>query len=711
MLQFIDRISKELNITITQVESVLNLSNEDNTVHFIARYRKERTGNLDENYIRKIIDLDKFYTNLAEAKKSVISKIDEQGLLTEKIKAAILSATTISLVEDIYAPFKKKRKTKADIAKEKGFGVVVNNIIYDKLSRNHIPQTLLNNYSLDDILAGASDILISDIAEDIGNRDRIRRYYNIYGIISSKFKKDIANSLDEKIKKNLHKFKIYEEFTLAQKRLKSYQILALNRGEDLGILTVKLDKDKEFYTKFHNSLNKSDFEIYTKCIREGYNKIFDSIEREIRKELTKKAEIDSLKTFQSNLKNLLMLKPHYEVNGILAIDPGYRTGCKTAVIDKFGKPIKFSKFYIHDLKRDTRAIDEIFSSENKKDSFEKIVIGNGTGNKETAEFFSQYLAKNKIEDIEIITVNESGASVYSASDAGQEEFGDLDLTDRGTISIGRRYIDSLSELVKIPVDSIGVGMYQHDINNKLLTEKLSETVEDVVNFVGINVNTASYYLLSYVSGLDKRSAKKIVANAPYKTRKDLKKVLTVNGFTQAAGFLTISDSTEFLDRTFIHPEQYEVTRFLLDKKSDLAEIDQTEIENFYSNYKNDLKALYPDTNIQVIKDIVTFYNSAGKELRKFEGTLKRETRSEKSDIAEELVEGQKIKGIVRNITPFGAFVDIGQKNDGLIHISQIADTFVKDPHDFLTIGQEVQVKVIKIDVNTGKISLSSKNKE
>jgi len=706
MSQFIAKISKELNITIAQVESVLNLSNEDNTVHFIARYRKERTGNLDENYIRKIIDLDKFYTKLAEAKESVISKIDEQGLLTEKIKAAILSATTISLVEDIYTPFKKKRKTKADIAKEKGFEVVVNNIIYDKLSRNHIPQSLLTNYSLDDILAGASDILISDIVEDISNRDRIRRNYNIYGTISSKFKKDITNSTDEKVKKNLHKFKIYEEFTISQKRLKSYQVLALNRGEDLIILNVKLDKDKEFYTKFHNRLNNNDFELYGKCIREGYNKIFDSIEREIRKELTKKAEIDSLKTFQSNLKNLLMLKPHYEVNGILAIDPGYRTGCKTAIIDRFGKPIKFSKFYIHDLKRDTKAIDKIFSSE--KDSFEKIVIGNGTGNKETVEFFATYLVKNKIENIEIITVNESGASVYSASDAGQEEFGDLDLTDRGTISIGRRYIDSLSELVKIPVDSIGVGMYQHDINKKLLLEKLSETVEDVVNFVGINVNTASYYLLSYVSGLDKRSAKKIVANSPYKTRKDLKKVLTVNGFTQAAGFLTISDSTEFLDRTFIHPEQYGIAKILLDNKKDLSEIEETEIENFYSKYKNDLKALYPDTNIQVIKDIVTFYNSAGKELRKFEGTLKKETISDKLGTAKELVEGQKIKGIIRNITPFGAFVDIGQKNDGLIHISQIADTFVKDPHDFLIIGQEVQVKVIKIDVNTGKISLSSK---
>jgi len=707
MSQFINQISKELNIKTIQVESVLNLSQEDNTVHFIARYRKERTENLDENYIRKIIDLDKFYTNLAETKESVISKIDEQGLLTEKIKNAILSATTISLVEDIYAPFKKKRKTKADIAKEKGFGVVVNNIIYDKLSKNHIPRTLLNKYSLDEIIIGASDILISDIAEDISNRDRIRRFYNIYGTISSKFKKDILSSADEKVKKNLHKFKIYEEFTIAQKRLKSYQALALNRGEDLGLLIVKLDKDKEYYEKFHNSLNKNDFELYAKCIREGYNKIFDSIEREIRKELTKKAEIDSLKTFQSNLKNLLMLKPHYEVNGILAIDPGFRTGCKTAIIDKYGNPKSFSKFYIHDLKRDTKAIDEIFSSD--EDYFEKIVIGNGTANKETAEFFSQYLAKNKIENIEIITVNESGASVYSASDAGQEEFGDLDLTDRGTISIGRRYIDSLSELVKIPVDSIGVGMYQHDINNKLLTEKLSETVEDVVNFVGINVNTASYYLLSYVSGLNKRSAKKIVANAPYKTRKDLKKILTTNGFTQAAGFLTISDSTEFLDRTFIHPEQYEVTRFILDKKSDLVEIEETEIENFYSNYKNDLKALYPDMSLQVIKDIITFYNSAGKELRKFEGTLKnKQSISEQSGKPKELVEGERIKGIVRNITPFGAFVDIGQKNDGLIHISQIADTFVKNPHDFLTIGQEVNVKVIKIDKNTGKINLSNK---
>ncbi|MBN1755742.1 S1 RNA-binding domain-containing protein [bacterium] len=675
-------IAAKLGLGEWQVESVLALAGEDNTVHFIARYRKERTGNLDENQIRDIIEQKKHLINLYTAQISALKNIEEQGKLTEELRLRLEMATTLTEVDDLYAPYRRKRKTKADIAREKGFEVVAQQI-RNQESLN-IPASLLENFTEEEILQGGMDIVSQDIADNPDLKDQVRQNYLRHGVISSAYKN--PDKFDDKQQKEAHKFKIYGDFNASFGKLKSYQILALNRGENLGILKVKLEHDEDFYSHFRDRLvfREENSERLGKCIREGYLKLYYAIEREMRNALTERAQVDAVNAFQRNLKELLMLKPHYG-ESVLAIDPGYRTGCKVCVLDKGGQPLHFTKFF---LDNQTGALDLM---ENLIADFksEVIVIGNGTGSGEVFDLLSANT------DHKLVLVNESGASVYSVSEAGQEEFPELDATDRGTISIGRRYIDCLSELVKVPVISIGVGMYQHDMNQKELENKLSEVVEDVVNLVGINLNTASVYLLAYVSGLNRRSASKIFENRPYNSREDLLAVLTPKAYEQSVGFLRVPESDNFFDHTAIHPEQYEVARFIIDHQNE---------ENIFNNHREIMEGLYHGITTEVVRDILQNFRNAGREIRQFEGNLKLQS----SYKVEDLREGDIVEGIVRNITQFGAFVDIGLKSEGLIHISQLANRFIKDPHEVVTVGEALRVKVIEIDRERGRVSLSLK---
>jgi len=684
MKNYTESIAKTLNLTQSQVQNILSLTDENNTVHFIARYRKEKTHNADENEIRAVIDLRFKMIALDEAKEKAIKNIKEQDKLTPELEKKINEAKTLSAVEDLYAPYKRKKKTKADIARELGFGPVADQI------RKQIPlnilAALLAKHKEEDILSGACDIIAQDIADNTDYKELLRQYYLSKGSLSSNGVS--YEKLDNNQIKQLKTFSIYEAFTSMVKRLKSYQILALNRGETLGLLKVSLDNEKEAYELLWKKIVTNDTHkaLLTTAVKDGYKKLFSSIERELRSTLSEKASDEAIRTFQKNLKNLLLLKPHYG-KGILAIDPGYRTGCKICVLDENGNPKKFSKVFIE--KEDIAVSTlKLLESQYKIDI---AVIGNGTASNETVD-----LLRKHFPEMQIAVVNESGASVYSVSEVGQEEFPDLDATDRGTVSIGRRYIDALSELVKIPVISIGVGMYQHDMNQKELEKKLSEVVEDVVNAVGINVNVASPYLLSYISGLTKKMSQKVYDNRPYDNRIALKKILSAKAFEQAAGFLRIPDSDNEFDKTSLHPEQYKLAEFIIKHRSET---------HIFQNHKEKILSLYADANEGTVQEIIKLYDAKDEEVRKLEGNL----TSSKTITIEDIEVGQKIKGVVRNITQFGAFVDIGLKNDGLIHISQLADKFVSDPHDIVTVGEQLTVKVIGIDLESKKIQLSLKD--
>ena len=669
-----NKIAQELSIKEFQVENVLKLIFEEKaTVPFVARYRKEMHGNLDETQIREIIKRKEYLDKLNNLKDTALKAIKEKGKLTSVIEKNILDATTLQEVEDIYEPFKERKKTKADIAIEKGFQGIADNI--KKGEKPFISPELLKKYSKEEILLGAEDIIIQELVQEKKNKDILRYYYKKYGEISSSFKSEKKlEDLDEKTKKQIHKFQIYgNEFSSPIKKLKEYQILALNRGENLGILQVKLVNDseivlEELYEKYQHVKN---------CVKEAYKKIFLSVEREIRTELTEIAQKKAIITFKENLEKLLLTKPNTG-KVVLAMDPGFRTGCKVAVIDKHNTPQAFDKVFIEHREDTLRKTKELI----EKYNVEYIVIGNGTGSQEISEILSSF-------EIPIAIVNESGASVYSASAIAKEEFPKLDLTDRGTISIGRRFIDPLSELIKIPVISIGVGMYQHDCKEKELEKELGYVVEDVVHNVGININTASKYLLEHVSGLTKKSAQKIEENKPYSSREELRKVLSSKAFELSAGFLRVYESKEEFDSTNIHPEQYGLAQYLIDKN--------------IKTYSPDLKTLYSGVTQDVIDFIWSAYENR-EDIRKYDAVMKVSSRK-----IEDLEEGEMMNGVVRNIMQFGAFVDIGVKQNGLVHVSEIADTFVKDITEFLTIGEEVKVKILHVDVEKGKIQLSMKN--
>ena len=691
-----ESVAGELSFAVGQVKVVLDLIAEWATVPFIARYKKEITGNLDEDQIRAIIDTQKKQENLFSAKQTAINGITELEKMTDEIMANILAATTLKQVEEIYKPYKSKKKTKAMIAIEKGFQVVADlmkqNMTQGSVIKSEDFQNLLSDENTEEIiLEGSHFIVAAEISSNSWVREDLVETLKQYGTISSKIKTAKSlEKLNEKDTAQIPKFDIYADFSCPISRIKPYQVLALNRGENLGIISAKIEKTEKTYegVRMHYAriieVRGQFTELLEEAFKEWYTTLFKSVETEVRGLLNELWEDDAIASFQTNLEKLLMTKPEYGKN-ILAIDPGFASGCKIAVLDSLGEPLEFNKIFLF-AKDKAKAFLKSWITKYK---IEVVIIGNGTGCNESVDLTQE------IFDGEIFIVNESGASVYSASKIAKEEFPDLDSLDRWTVSIGRRFIDPLSELVKVPVESIGVGMYQHDMPIKKLEEKLGYVVEDVVNQIGINVNNASSYVLNHISGIDKRSAKKIYNHRPYKSRVHLKKQLSDKVYELAIGFLRVPESIEPLDNTDIHPDQYELAKYVIENNITVA--------SFESN-KAKLQELYADATAGTVEFILESHANIGHDPRVNSSHQK---AGQKLDI-KTIKQGETFDGVVRNVVAFGAFVDIGLKNDGLVHISQLVDRYISDPKEVVEVGQKVRVKLMSIDEKTNKIQLSMK---
>ncbi|WP_297431173.1 Tex family protein [uncultured Cetobacterium sp.] len=714
-----NRIAKEMGLKVEQVTNTIKLLDEGSTVPFIARYRKEVTENLDETNILKISELITYLRNLEIRKEEVIRLIEEQGKLTDELKNQILLAEKLQMVEDLYFPYKKKRKTKADVAKEQGLEPLAEKIYQLKtlaeLEKESLAFVNEEVENVEKAIEGAKLIVAQNLSETLEYRERLREDMLKKAIIIAKKSKK-AEELDTK-----QIYKDYYEYTEPVKKALSHRILALNRGENEGVLTISLnfeEKDRESVERYllKDFKNKELNFLHKEIIVDALDRlILPSIEREVRNILTEKAEDEAIVVFKENLKNLLMQPPLNEKN-ILALDPGYRTGCKVAVIDKNGFFRENTVFY---LVKEMHHENQLKDAERKMKDFIKkynidiIVIGNGTASRETESFVAKVL-KTVDSDVKYLIGNEAGASIYSASKIAVEEFPDLDVTVRGAISIGRRIQDPLAELVKIDPKSIGVGMYQHDVNQKRLDQSLTEVIELVVNNVGVNVNTASWALLSYVSGIKKSVAKNIVdyrkENGNFKNRKELLKVkgLGAKAYEQMAGFLIILDGENTLDNTIIHPESYKIAEEILasvnlslkEYGGDLVKAKEV-LEGF------DYKTFAQKNNYgyETVKDI---YEALVKERRDPRDSIQKPLL--KSDILniDNLQPGMELEGTVRNVIKFGAFIDIGLKNDALLHISEISDKFIDDPSKVLSVGQIIKVKIKDIDRERERVGLTKK---
>ncbi|MBZ4683805.1 MAG: protein Tex [Fusobacteriaceae bacterium] len=714
MLDLIKIVSEELKLKKHQVENTVKLLDEGATVPFIARYRKEVTSNLNEEEIRDISERINYLRNLEARKQDVIKLIDEQGKLTEELKLNILKAEKLQQVEDLYLPYKKKRKTKADIAKEYGLEPLAEFVLkaknIDEIKKEAEKYINENVKNIDEAIDNAKLILAQNISENISVREDIRERMLKFGIIESKLVEK-NRELDEK-----KVYQDYYEHSEYVNNIASHRVLALNRGEKENILRVSIninDKTKEFIIiKILNILNKNIEEFSREIIEDSLSRlIFPSIEREIRNILTEKAEIESIKVFKENLKNLLLQPPLKEKN-VLGLDPGYRTGCKVVVVDKYGVYKTNDVIYVAMPGDDVeKAKEKVIKLINEYD-IDIIAIGNGTASRETEEFVANTLKEVK-KDVYYLIVNEAGASVYSASKLAIEEFPDLDVTARGAISIARRIQDPLAELVKIDPKSIGVGMYQHDLNQKKLEESLKEVIESVVNNVGANLNTASWALLSYISGINKNVAKNIVAyreeNGKFKNRKELTKVkgLGNKAYTLAAGFVVIDDGDNPLDNTIIHPESYHIAEEILKEigfeKTDLIN-NRNEIIEKLEKFDIDKFIIEKEYGKETTLDI---YNALLKERRDPRDSIPKPIL--KSDILkiEDLKDGMILEGTVRNVVNFGAFIDIGLKNDALLHISEF-DTRIEDINSILSVGDIIKVKIKSVDMDRKRVSLSKK---
>ena len=701
---YVKVVGKELGFKDFQVKAVFDFMAEGATVPFVARYKKDVTWNLDEDNIRDINDVKNKAEKLHKAKQTAVNWIEKLGKITEELMANILKATTLKQVEEIYKPYKSKKKTKAMIAIEKGFQVVADfikdnpNIVAASLPMGEIEwgPDLLDKYNEEEIIEWAKYIISAEVAQNADLRadllETLQKYWNIISKI--KWEKTLEK-LNDKDKGQISKFDIYSDFNHRIAWLKPYQILALNRWENLKILWVKIEKSEKTFEwlTFHYAkilwIRAPFNEILAEAFLDWYNTLFKSVENELRGILSEEGEDDAIDTFKQNLAQLLMTKPEYWKK-ILAIDPGFNAGCKMAILDELSNPVKFDKIFLHKKFEAISKLKEIILKQKPW----IIVIWNGTWVNETLEIL------HEITELPIYIVNESWASVYSASKIAQEEFPDLDSLDRWTVSIWRRFIDPLSELVKVPVWSIWVGMYQHDMPEKKLEEKLGNVVEDVVNEVGINVNSASSYVLNHISGIDKRSAKKIYNHRPYKSRADLKKQLNDKTFEQAIWFLRVPESSEKFDNTDIHPDQYELAKYI--SPHSISPIGR-EVEQFFEENKKEILEIYPEAWINTIKFILESLENIWEEKR-VNSTHKKAIKKWSVKISEWDI----VEWVVRNVVAFGAFVDIWLKNDWLVHVSQIADKFVSDPKEEVEVGQTVKVKVTSIDEKTGKIQLSMK---
>ena len=705
----INEIAKEQGISSKQVETVLKLLEDGNTIPFIARYRKEATGALDEEVIKNISLVYEYQVNLAKRKEDVIRLIDEKGLLTDELKNEIMNATKLVEVEDLYRPYKEKKKTKATEAIKFGLEPLAKEILAFPTNGNidNIAKKYLNENvkSIEDAIQGAKYIIAEYISDNAKYRKSIRDNFYNYGVISSKLKK---GAVDEN-----KTYDMYYDYNERVKFIKPHRILALNRGENEGILSVSVDNDKGRVIDFLNKRvikNDKSFvvDIVKDAILDSYKRLIEpSIEREIRSDLTEIGEDAAIRNFANNLESLLMTPPMKE-NVVLAFDPGFTNGCKLAVIDKNGKyltstvikPFASSEGMINNAKAEMILLI-------KKYGVNIIAIGNGTASRESEKFCADLIKDNNLS-CKYVIVSEAGASIYSTEKVASDEFPNLSPNERSAVSIGRRLQDPLAELVKIPPEGIGVGLYQHDVPEKKLSDNLDFAVSKIVNAVGVNINTASPSLLKYVSGITKRYIDKIIEfrekNGKFNSRKEIEKILSDKVYEQSVGFLRITDGENILDATGIHPESYNVTMNLLEKIGmNLSNVGSTELINKLNSIDVNKMAADLNTDTYTLEDVIECLKKPN-----------RDPRDEmpqpilRSDILElkDLAVGMKLQGTVRNVVDFGAFIDIGLHEDGLVHISKITDKFIKHPSEVLSVGDIVDCYVDEIKLDKNKVSLS-----
>ena len=726
MDKIIKIISDELGVKEKQVESAINLIDEGNTIPFISRYRKEATGGLSDEQLRTLGERLNYLRNLEERKAEVLKLIDGQGKLTEEIVKDLENAVTLADVEDIYRPYKQKKRTRATIAKEKGLEELAN-IIFDQENKEPIEE-IAKNYideekgvaSTEEAINGALDIIAENISDNAEYRKVIKKICYREGIIVTK-----ATNPEEK-----SSYEMYYDFSEKVNRIPSHRILAINRGEKEEFLKVKIEKPEDkILSHIEQDIikdNKSQYaELLKNCIEDSFTRLIEpSIDREIRADLTEKAEEQAIKVFGKNAKQLLMVSP-IKGKTVIGFDPAYRTGCKIAVIDETGKVLDTTTVYPTEPQNDVESAKKELTKLILKDNVNMFAIGNGTASRESEQFVSDLIKEIKEKynkDLFYVIVSEAGASVYSASKLATEEYPDINVSLRGAISIARRLQDPLAELVKIDPKAIGVGQYQHDVNQKRLEESLTGVVEDAVNTVGVDINTATPSLLSYVSGVNKTIAKNIVKyreeKGTIKERIELLKVPKLGkvAYEQCAGFIRVPGGTNPLEITGVHPESYNIAEQLLEKENfkvddlaDKAKLKEIKAKLSKLNNDKDIKELAKQLEVgePTLKDIINELIKPGRDPR--EDMPKPVLRSDVLKF-EDLREGMTLKGTVRNVTDFGAFVDVGVKHDGLVHISEMSESFVKNPSDIVSVGDVVDVKVIGIDKDKQKVKLSMKVK-
>ena len=729
MEKIIKTIADELGVREKQVESAVNLIDEGNTIPFIARYRKEVTGGLSDEVLRDLGERLTYLRNLENRKQEIIKSIEEQGKLTDEIKLAVENSKTLAEAEDIYRPFKQKKKTRATVAKAKGLEPLAEIIILqeEKTPIQEIAREYVNIDSLseedkknkdkvvasaEEAIQGALDIIAENISDNAKYRKDIKRLYYREGLI-----KTSAKDMEEK-----SNYEMYYDYSESLRFIPSHRILAINRGEKEDFLKVKIEKNEE---KILNLMERDILkgqnqftEMLKNTILDSFTRLIEpSIDREIRSDLTEKAEENAIKVFGKNSKQLLLGAP-IKGKTIMGFDPAYRTGCKIAVIDETGKLLDYTTVYPTEPQNDVEGAKKELLKLIQKDKIDMIAIGNGTASRESEMFVSDMI-KDVKHDICYAIVSEAGASVYSASKLATEEYPDINVSIRGAISIARRLQDPLAELVKIDPKAIGVGQYQHDVNQKKLAESLTGVVEDSVNKVGVDVNTATPSLLSYVSGINNTIAKNIVKyrdeNGKLKERKELLKVPKLGkvAYEQCAGFIRITDGINPLENTAVHPESYEATEKLLVNlgfsKEDLRNKERlNELKEKLKNVNISKMAKELEIGEMTLSDIISELSKPGRDPR--EDMPKPILRSDVLKF-EDLTEGMVLTGTVRNVIDFGAFVDIGVKYDGLVHISEMSNKFIKNPSEVVSVGDIVKVKVIKIDKERKKVGLSMKIEE
>lgn len=707
-----ETLKKEFNLKDFQVENTIKLIDEGNTIPFIARYRKEATGSLSDEVLRNFYDRLTYLRNLEEKKQDTIRLIDEQGKLTEEIKAKIENATTLQEVEDIYRPFRPKRRTRATIAKEKGLEplakVISSNEVTDGDVEEYAKPYLNENVpTVEEAYQGAMDIIAEDISDDADIRKYIRSFTWNNGII-----------VTQALKQERSPYEMYYDYKEAVKTIPPHRILAINRAEREKYISVKIEIDSERIINrlIESKVNKASIfaEYYKKAIEDSYKRLIaPSIEREIRNTLTEKAEEKAIIVFKENLKSLL-LQPPIKGHVVMGFDPAYRTGCKIAIVDETGKLLDTATIYPTPPQNDFENSKKVLKELIEKYNVTLIALGNGTASRESEMFIAE-LIKELSREVKYVIVNEAGASVYSASPIGTEEFPNINVSLRGAISLARRLQDPLAELVKIDPKSIGVGQYQHDVDQKKLGDALNGVVEDCVNSVGVDLNTASVSLLKYVSGINAAIAKNIVEYrnqiGKFTNREQLKNVKRLGEatFTQCAGFLRILDGDNIFDSTAVHPERYETLEKLLKKFGYKKEkLDRKKLKDFANSleeYGLERISEEYDIGLPTLYDIVSELKKPGRDPR--EDLPKPILRSDVMTI-NELKPGMELMGTVRNVTDFGCFVDIGVHTDGLVHISEMSQNYIKHPLDVVSVGDIVKVRVLSVDIERNRISLSMK---